>query len=90
MNLIDGSSVWLQAVAQTLTSLPWVEVTLPLRVGEKRDVLTAALRDHPRIELLDPTPSDDRALGRRRGRRTGWRPSTPSPDSIWSSCGEGG
>ena len=63
MNLIDGSSVWLQAVAQTLTSLPWVEVTLPLRVGEKRDVLTAALRDHPRIELLDPTPSDDRALG---------------------------
>ena len=54
MNLIDGSSVWVQSVAQMLTTLSWVDVTLLLRSGEERDVLTAPLRDHPRIELVEP------------------------------------
>src|SRR5688500_1548010 len=54
MNLIDGSSVWLQSVAQMLTTLPSVEVTLLLRRPEERDLLTAPLRDHPRIELVEP------------------------------------
>ncbi len=54
MNLIDGSSVWVQSMAQMLTSLPWVEVTLLLRYPEERHVLTAPLRSHPRIELVDP------------------------------------
>ena len=73
MNLIDGSSVWVQSVAQMLTTLPWVRVTLLLRTAEERDgadgwfrrivedrtaeerdVLTAPLRTHPRIELVEP------------------------------------
>jgi glycosyltransferase involved in cell wall biosynthesis len=55
MNLIDGSSVWVQSVAQMLTTLPQVELTLLLRCPEERDLLTAPLRAHPRIELVDPT-----------------------------------
>lgn len=54
MNLIDGSSVWLQSLAQTLTSLPRVEVTVLLRFGEERDVLTAPLRSSPEIDVVDP------------------------------------
>jgi glycosyltransferase involved in cell wall biosynthesis len=54
MNLIDGSSVWVQSVAQTLTSIPGVEVTLLLRASEQRDVLTAPLHANDRIELIHP------------------------------------
>ena len=43
MNLIDGSSVWLQSLAQVLTLIPETEVTSLLRRPEKRDVLTAPL-----------------------------------------------
>jgi glycosyltransferase involved in cell wall biosynthesis len=58
MNLIDGSSVWVQSVSQTLARIPGVEVTLLLRTPEKRDVLTAPLRDNGRIELADPEGLD--------------------------------
>ena len=54
MNLIDGSSVWVQSVSQTLTEIPGVEVTLLLRAPEQRDVLTAPLHANPRIELVHP------------------------------------
>jgi glycosyltransferase involved in cell wall biosynthesis len=54
MNLIDGSSVWVQSMAQMLSSLPEVEVTLVLRCAEERQVLTEPLHAHPRIELIDP------------------------------------
>jgi glycosyltransferase involved in cell wall biosynthesis len=54
MNLLDGSSVWVQSMAQMLTSLPWVEVTLLLRFPDKRTVLTGPLHAHPRVELIDP------------------------------------
>ena len=54
MNLIDGSSIWVQSVAQMLTTLPWVNVSVLLRSAEKRDVLTAPLREHPRMELIEP------------------------------------
>ncbi|HSD24095.1 MAG TPA: glycosyltransferase family 4 protein [Solirubrobacterales bacterium] len=54
MNLIDGSSVWVQSVAQTLTSIPGVEITLLLRASVERDVLTAPLRANDRIELVPP------------------------------------
>ncbi len=54
MNLIDGSSVWVQSVAQMLTTLPWVNVSVLLRSAEKRDLLTGPLREHPRIELVEP------------------------------------
>jgi glycosyltransferase involved in cell wall biosynthesis len=54
MNLIDGSSVWVQSVAETLTRIEGVEVTLLLRAPEQRDVLTAPLRTNDRIELVYP------------------------------------
>jgi glycosyltransferase involved in cell wall biosynthesis len=54
MNLIDGSSVWVQSVAQTLTQIDGVEVTLLLRVAEQRDVLTAPLRANGQVELVYP------------------------------------
>src|SRR3954462_2854346 len=54
MNLIDGSSVWVQSVAQTLTSIPGVQVTLLLRAPEQRDVLIAPLHANDRIELIHP------------------------------------
>jgi glycosyltransferase involved in cell wall biosynthesis len=54
MNLIDGSSVWVQSVGQTLTQIDGVEVTLLLRAPEQRDVLTAPLRASDQIELVPP------------------------------------
>jgi glycosyltransferase involved in cell wall biosynthesis len=54
MNLLDGSSVWVQSMAQMLSSLPEVEVTLLLRCAEERKVLTAPLHSRPRVELIDP------------------------------------
>jgi glycosyltransferase involved in cell wall biosynthesis len=54
MNLIDGSSVWLQSLAQTLTCMEGAEVTALLRFPEERDVLTEPLRAAPRIEVIDP------------------------------------
>jgi glycosyltransferase involved in cell wall biosynthesis len=63
MNLIDGSSVWVQSVSQTLTKIEGVEVTLLLRTPEQRDLLTAPLRENPRIELVRPDElSDDQPL----------------------------
>src|SRR5919198_6672081 len=64
MNLLDGSSVWVQSMAKMLTSLPEVEVTLLLRCAEERQVLTGPLHAHPRIELVDPGqgPSPRRRL----------------------------
>ena len=59
LNLIDGSSVWLQSVAQMLTTLPRVELTLLLRNPDERDLLTGPLRLHPRVELVDPSGFTD-------------------------------
>ena len=60
MNLIDGSSVWLQSVAQVLAMVPDTEVTVLLRRPDERDVLTAPLRSDRRIELVEPTGSQTR------------------------------
>jgi glycosyltransferase involved in cell wall biosynthesis len=54
MNLIDGSSVWVQSVSETLTQIEGVEITLLLRAPEQRDVLTAPLRANQQITLVDP------------------------------------
>jgi glycosyltransferase involved in cell wall biosynthesis len=59
MNLIDGSSVWVQSVGETLTRIPGVEVTLLLRALEERDVLTAPLRANGRVELVPPIQFGD-------------------------------
>jgi len=54
LNLVIGSSIWVQAVAEALHAGPRVHVTLPLRSLERRRILTDALRRLPRVELVDP------------------------------------
>ena len=54
MNLVIGSSIWVQAVAEVFHAGPRVHVTLPLRSLERRRLLTDALRRLPRVELVDP------------------------------------
>jgi glycosyltransferase involved in cell wall biosynthesis len=55
MNLIDGSSIWLQSLAQVLTLIPEVDVTILLRRLDERDVLTGPLRRSEGINLVEPT-----------------------------------
>ena len=62
MNLIDGSSVWLQSVCTMLTSLPGVEVTVLLRAAERRDLLTGPLRANPSIRIVAPQLDGARVL----------------------------
>jgi len=59
LNLIDGSSIWMHSVAETLHVDDRLQVTIPLRTPERRDVVTRALRRLERVELVDP-----RELGR--------------------------
>ena len=54
MNLIDGSSVWLQSVVETLAHVRGAEVVLLLAFPEERDLLTRSLHDSPGVEVVDP------------------------------------
>jgi glycosyltransferase involved in cell wall biosynthesis len=56
MNQIDGSTIWMQSVAETLLVDPAVEVTIPLRSPVRRDVMTGALRRLGRVRLVDVHP----------------------------------
>lgn len=55
LNLVDGSSIWVQSVVATLLSDPDVSITLPLRRPERRDVITGALRRTERLEIIPST-----------------------------------
>ena len=61
MNLLDGSSVWLQSVVQLIAEFPSAAVTLLLRVPRRRDLLTAPLGTLKSVTVLDP-PTERRAL----------------------------
>ncbi|MBI2776430.1 MAG: glycosyltransferase family 4 protein [Chloroflexi bacterium] len=54
LNLVSGSSIWVQSVAETFHAGPDVEVVLPLRAPERRRLITDLLRRLPRVELVDP------------------------------------
>jgi glycosyltransferase involved in cell wall biosynthesis len=56
MNQIDGSTIWVQSVTETLLVDPAVEVTIPLRAPVRRDVMTGALRRLDRVRLVDAHP----------------------------------
>jgi glycosyltransferase involved in cell wall biosynthesis len=60
MNLLDGSSVWVQSICQVLATLDGVRVSLLLRAPEERALLTDPLRSSGQIEVIDP-----RKLGHR-------------------------
>jgi glycosyltransferase involved in cell wall biosynthesis len=54
LNLVSGSAIWVESVAQTLHAGPDVEIVLPLRAPERRRLITDALRRMPRVQLVDP------------------------------------
>jgi glycosyltransferase involved in cell wall biosynthesis len=56
LNQIDGSTIWVQSVTETLLVDPAVEVTIPLRSPVRRDVMTGALRRLDRVRLVDAHP----------------------------------
>lgn len=56
MNQVDGSTIWMQSVAETLLVDPKVQVTIPLRSPVRRDVMTGALERLGRVHLVDVHP----------------------------------
>lgn len=53
VNLVDGSSVWLQSLALVLARIPGTSLQVVLRTSPTRDVITAPMVAHPAIELVD-------------------------------------
>lgn len=64
LNVIDGSSIWVESVVATLTAGPNVWVTLPLMAREKRTILTDALRALPRVQVT-PSGANERGTAQR-------------------------
>jgi glycosyltransferase involved in cell wall biosynthesis len=58
LNLVSGSSIWVQAVAETLHRDEDAAVVLPLRSPERRGLITDGLRSLPRLTLVDPRRQD--------------------------------
>ncbi len=58
MNLIDGSSISLQSVAQLLAEDPRVRLTILLKRPVSSELVTAPLERHPRIELVQPDTAE--------------------------------
>ena len=54
LNIIDGSSIWMHSVAETLHVDPRTSTTILLRAPETRDVITRGLHRLARVELVDP------------------------------------
>lgn len=54
LNIVSGASIWVQSVAETLHAGPDVHVILPLRMVERRPLITGQLRRMSRVELVDP------------------------------------
>ncbi len=54
LNTMDGSSIWVQSVAETLGGLPAVQVVLPLKVPERRDLISGPLRSLAGVEVVPP------------------------------------
>jgi glycosyltransferase involved in cell wall biosynthesis len=54
LNLIDGSSIWVQSVAMVFAGLSKVNVTLLLKAPERRPMLTAPLRELGGLRLVEP------------------------------------
>lgn len=54
LNLVTGSSIWVQAVAETLHASGRIHVTIPLMAPERRSIVTDPLRRLSLVELVDP------------------------------------
>jgi glycosyltransferase involved in cell wall biosynthesis len=62
LNVIDGSSVWLQSVVTALQHIPRAEVTVQLKRPIVRDVLTAPLAELDRVRLVPHPVGEGRRL----------------------------
>jgi glycosyltransferase involved in cell wall biosynthesis len=56
LNQIDGSTIWVQSVVETLLADPRVFVTVPLRAPERRTIVSGPLRALERVDLIDAHP----------------------------------
>ncbi len=54
LNNVDGSTIWVQTVAETLHAGPGNRITIPLRAAERRTTITGLLRRLDRVDLLTP------------------------------------
>lgn len=61
-NLVDGSAIWLRAVATMLASIPGNEVTVLLRAADERGVVTGPMRKVDRLTLVPPLGDGERLL----------------------------
>ncbi|HEY8439643.1 MAG TPA: glycosyltransferase, partial [Candidatus Limnocylindrales bacterium] len=52
LNVVDGSSVWVESVAATLSAGSEVWPVVPLKAHERRRLITDSLRRLPRVEVL--------------------------------------
>ncbi len=65
LNLIDGSSIWLQSVATALSLQGRNSVTVLCKQNERRDLLTGPLRRLPGVTVVQP--SDEKQDAGERG-----------------------
>lgn len=54
LNTMDGSSIWVQSVAETLSVGRDVDVVLPLKAPERRGLISDAIRTLDRVEVIPP------------------------------------
>ncbi|MDX1620029.1 MAG: glycosyltransferase family 4 protein, partial [Nitriliruptorales bacterium] len=54
LNILDGSAIWLASLAEVLAGHPRVELTVLLKAEERRDLITAGLRNLSRVQLTRP------------------------------------
>jgi len=62
LNVMDGSSIWVQSVAETFATGLDVQVVLPLKAPERRRLISGALRAVDRVEVLEPERFRPRVL----------------------------
>lgn len=60
LNLIDGSAIWLAALAETLSLDPECQVTVVLKCPIERPLVVAPLLERPNVELVSHADAPDR------------------------------
>lgn len=53
LNLIDGSSIWLASLAETLSLEPSLNVDVLARTDVKRDIIVQSLLKRPNVEIIN-------------------------------------
>ncbi len=56
LNQVDGSTIWVQSVVETLLAGPRVQVTVPLRAPQRRAIVSGPLAAMDRVDVVDIHP----------------------------------